>query len=182
MRLINSILLVIIGALALPLSASAEEVEIYLINKLDGNLNHYCIDMQGFQDNARPEDNLQTHTCYSYQGQLAVDQIIPTEVLENGKIQLVNFDVCAQINGTAGGSTIGLAECSDDETQNIRLLENGNLVPDAAPSMCITAGVSSWAGGRNGDSPHQIRTLNLQPCSQEAFVYQRWGTRTQMTN
>lgn len=181
MRLLNSIVLAGASCLFIPSLASATDVELFLLNKLDGNLNHYCVDMLGFQDRADVTGNLQTHTCYSYQGQLAVDQKMPLEELENGKIHLYNFEVCAQINGTTGGSTVGLAECFDDEMQNIQLMENGNLVPAAAPSMCVTAGVSSWAGGRNGDSPHQIRTLNLQPCSDEALVYQRWGTRTEVT-
>jgi hypothetical protein len=181
MRLFKLSLLVLASSILLPVTASAADVELYLLNKLDGNLNHYCVDMLGFQDRADITGNLQTHTCYSYQGQLAVDQKMPIEELEGGKIHLYNFEVCAQINGTTGGSTIGLAECSDDEMQNIQLMENGNLVPAAAPSMCFTAGVSSWAGGRNGDSPHQIRTLNLQPCSDEALVYQRWGARTKVT-
>lgn len=182
MNLFKSLLLALAGSLFLPSIASAADVELFLLNKLDGNLNHYCIDMLGFQDRADVTGNLQTHTCYSYQGQLAVDQMMPSETLEDGKIHLYNFEVCAQVNGLTGGSTVGLGECSDDnEMQNIQLMENGNLVPAAAPSMCVTAGVSSWAGGRNGDSPHQIRTLNLQPCSGEALVYQRWGTRTEVT-
>lgn len=181
MRRIKQLTLLITGIVFIPLTASAADVELFLLNKLDGNLNHYCVDMLGFQDRADVTGNLQTHTCYSYQGQLAVDQQVPSEELANGKVHFYNFEVCAQINGTTGGSTVGLAECSDDEMQNIQLTENGHLVPAAAPSMCVTAGVSSWAGGRNGDSPHQIRTLNLQPCSDEALVYQRWGTRTAVT-
>lgn len=175
------LVLVFAGFSFLSPGATAQDVELYLVNKLDGNLNHYCVDMLGFQDNANPEGNLQTHTCYSYQGQLAVDQKIPSEELAGGKIHLYSFEVCAQINGTSGGSTIGLAECSDNEMQVINLTENGQLIPEAAPTMCFTAGTSSWRGGRDGNSPHQIRTLNLQPCSDEALVYQRWGARTGVT-
>jgi|TARA_B110000483_G_scaffold216665_1_gene268425 hypothetical protein len=182
MHIFDKLILVLASSILFSSMASAEDVEIYLVNKLDGNLNHYCVDMLGFQDNADVTGNLQTHTCYSYQGQLAVDQKMPLEELENGKIHLYNFEVCASINGTNGGSTIGLAECSDDEMQEFTLTDTGNIVPTAAPSMCFTSGIASWAGGRNGDSPHQIRTLNLQPCSDEAMVYQRWGTRVKMTD
>ncbi|MBT5330490.1 MAG: RICIN domain-containing protein [Porticoccaceae bacterium] len=182
MHRIYQLILAVAGFSFLSLATVAEDVEIYLINKLDGNLNHYCLDMLGFQDNANPEGNLQTHTCYSYQGQLAVDQKMPVEEVAMGKINLYSFDRCARINGTNGGSTIGLAECSDDdEMQKIMLTENGQLIPEAAPTMCFTSGTSSWRGGRDGNSPHQIRTLNLQPCSDEALVYQRWGTRTGVT-
>lgn len=182
MRRIHQLLLVLASSFLFSSLASAQDVEIYLVNKLDGNLNHYCLDMRGFQDRADVTADIQTHTCYSYQGQLAVDQKMPLSEIENGRIHLESFEVCASINGTSGGSTIGLAECSDDEMQKINLTENGQLIPEAAPTMCFTAGTSSWRGGQDGNSPHQIRTLNLQPCSDEALVYQRWGTRESMTN
>jgi hypothetical protein len=182
MRSIYGLLLILTTSLLMPSLASAAKVEIYLLDKLDGNLNHYCIDMQGFQERADVNGNLQTHTCYSYQGQLAVDQTMDTMNIDKGMLKVDAFNVCATLHGTVAGSTIGVTECTGANEQKFELSANGEIRPTAAPTMCLTSGPSSWAGGRNGDSPHQIRTLNLQPCSDEAMVYQRWGTREEMTD
>ncbi len=182
MRIINKLILVLASSFLFPSMANAANVEVYLLDKLDGNLNHYCIDMLGFQDRADVTGNLQTHTCYSYQGQLAVDQTMETAHINQGMFKVLEFDVCMGINGTTAGSTMAVHECSDAEEQNFAMSDNGQIRPETAPSMCLTAGPSSWAGGRNGDSPHQIRTLSLQPCSEEALAYQRWGTRIEMTD
>lgn len=173
-------ILIVLSAMFFPLLASAAKVEVYLQDKLDGNLNHYCIDMMGFQERADITANLQTHTCYSYQGQLAVDQTMDTADIEKGMFKVQSFDVCMTLNDTVGGATVSVAKCEDNPTQQFELAENGQIIPASAPTMCLTAGPSSWAGGRNGDSPHQIRTLNLQPCSDEALAYQRWATRETM--
>lgn len=130
-----------------PSIASAANVEVYLLDKLDGNLNHYCIDMTGFQERADVNANLQTHTCYSYQEELAMDQTMDTSDIENGAFKVLGFDVCMTIHGTRGGSTIGVSECDGKGEQHFELTENRQIIPASAPSMCLTAGVSSWAGG-----------------------------------
>lgn len=174
----------IIASLFLSLSAIADDVEIYLLDKLDGNLNHYCIDMRGFQERADINENLQTHTCYSYQGELAVDQVVNTDDIANGTFKFKAYDVCMTLNGVDAGATIGLKECSDEnELQNFELTANGHIMPtvETRNPMCLTSGPSSWLGGRDGTSPHQVRTLNIQPCTDEAAKYQAWGTRSEMT-
>ena len=47
--------------------------EIFLLNNLDENRG-YCLDIKGYKTNADPTRGLQAHTCYSYQGSIAVDQ------------------------------------------------------------------------------------------------------------
>lgn len=182
MRIFNKLILVLTSSFLFSSMASAENVEVYLLDKLDGNLNHYCFDMQGFQQNADLDGFLQTHTCYSYQGQLAVDQTMSTVDIGNGMFHVMEFGVCATLAGTVAGSRIVWAECDGRAEQELNMSDNGQVVPAAAPSMCMTAGPTSWAGGRNGDSPHQIRTMLLQPCSDEALAYQRWGTRIEQTD
>ena len=52
---------------------SNEVVEIYLIETLD-EPRGFCLDIKGYKSNANIDNGLQAHTCYSYQGEIAVDQ------------------------------------------------------------------------------------------------------------
>jgi len=48
-------------------------VEVVLAARLD-EPRGYCLDVVGHQNKATPTRGLQTHSCYSYQGRLGVDQ------------------------------------------------------------------------------------------------------------
>ena len=48
-------------------------VEIKLLDNLDDKRG-FCIDIRGHKSKAKIERGLQTHTCYSYQGDIAVEQ------------------------------------------------------------------------------------------------------------
>ena len=48
-------------------------VEIKLLNNLDDKRG-FCIDIKGHKFKAKIKRGLQAHTCYSYQGEIAVDQ------------------------------------------------------------------------------------------------------------
>ena len=52
---------------------AATLVEVMLVDKLD-EPRGFCLDIVGSQRKATPERGLQAHTCYSYQGKIAVDQ------------------------------------------------------------------------------------------------------------
>ena len=52
---------------------SNEYYEIYLLEQLNENRG-YCIYIKGSKLNADPDNGLQAHTCYSYQGEVSVDQ------------------------------------------------------------------------------------------------------------
>ena len=45
--------------------ASADIVEVYLLDRLDGDLNEYCIDVNGPPQRLELDVPIQTHTCYS---------------------------------------------------------------------------------------------------------------------
>ena len=45
---------------------SADIVEVYLQDRLDGDLNDYCIDVNGPPQRLELDVPIQTHTCYSY--------------------------------------------------------------------------------------------------------------------
>ena len=48
-------------------------VEIYSLDQMDDQRG-YCIDIKGHKSKAKIVSGLQAHTCYSYQGSIAVDQ------------------------------------------------------------------------------------------------------------
>ena len=59
--------------LGLSSQASAELVEIYSLDQMDDQRS-FCIDIRGHKSKAKVNLGLQAHTCYSYQGSIAVDQ------------------------------------------------------------------------------------------------------------
>lgn len=159
--------------------AFAEPVEVYLLDRIDGILNHYCLDTNGPPHAMQLDTPLQAHTCYSYQGNLTDDQAMDTEDIGRGKIRIVAVDLCAQLDGTEPGATITLTDCADTPEQQFELRANGQFAPVAYPELCLTAGPTSWRGGPV-DNPNDnlARTLHLQRCGNEAQRYQRWGMRT----
>ena len=48
-------------------------VEIKLVDNLDDKRG-FCIDIKGYKSRAKIERGLQAHTCYSHQGEIAIDQ------------------------------------------------------------------------------------------------------------
>lgn len=181
---------IILAAAALTVSlfsinASAEIVEVYLLDRLDGDLNDYCIDVNGPPHRLELEAPIQTHTCYSYREDPpppTVDQAMDTDDIAAGKIHLVKVGLCGQVSGDVPGSTISLTECADIDEQRFELKDNGEFVSVLNPGLCLTAGPVSWLGGPPGGPPsrHQVRTLSLQPCGAEAEAYQRWSTRPEL--
>ena len=155
----------------------AQSVEVTLIDKLDGNLSSYCFDIVGGGNNIDPNKGLQAHTCYSYRGELGADQAFDPAGIENGVFKLVDFDVCMTLLNTTADTKVSLETCNGSDQQKLTLGENGHISPLNAPSMCLTAGKNS-VFGRNGTSPHQIKTLTLQSCEPELDAYQQWRTRT----
>lgn len=188
--------LVTIAALAVSLfsvSISAEIAEVYLLDRLDGDLNDFCIDVNGPPHRLELDVPIQTHTCYSYKNDPpppTVDQGMDIDDLAAGKLHLSELSLCGQVDSDVPGATISLTECTDIEEQSFIFRDNGQIVWNSSaysplnPELCLTAGPISWLGGPPGGPPsrHQVRTLHLQPCGDEAAAYQRWGTRTEMSH
>ncbi len=158
-------------------AACAQNVEVTLIDRLDGNLSSYCIDIVGGGENIDPKNGLQAHTCYSYKGELGADQAFDPAGIEKGVFRIVAFDVCMTLPNAIPDARITLESCTGSDQQQFRLSENGNILPINAPSMCLTAGQDT-SFGRNGKSPHQIKVLSLQTCSAELDSHQQWRLRT----
>ena len=68
-------------------SQHANIVEIYLIDSLD-EPRGFCLDIKGYKESADIKKGLQAHTCYSYQGSIAVDQGFSVEHINIGEFYL----------------------------------------------------------------------------------------------
>lgn len=165
-------------ALSSFLSVNAEQVEIALLDQLDGILNNYCLDIAGGNTDVDPSNGLQAHTCYSYQGDLGTDQIFETTNLSSGTLYMPVYDVCAQIASATEGATVGLTTCdATDALQMFTFAADGTIRPSSDTTLCFTAS-SETRFGRAGD--HQIADLALASCSDDMASYQQWGYRTTM--
>lgn len=174
-RSLNLFLLILF---LLPSWAMAENVEVVLIDKLDGNLSGYCLDIVGGGQNINPDNGLQAHTCYSYRGELGSDQAIDSTGITKGVFRLPAFDVCATLPSLDSGTTVSLEECNNSDQQKFNFSDNGNISPSKDSNMCLTVGKESKFG-RNGTSPHQIKSLSLEPCEPELAAYQQWRFRSE---
>lgn len=157
--------------------ALAEKVEITLVDQLNGILNGYCIDVAGGNRNIDISKGLQTHTCYSYRGELGEDQVFETSNFSDNQLYMPNYDVCATLSSLEAGAKVGLASCDSSELQNISFTKAGKFTPVAASNLCLTVGEETRFG-RGGTSQHQIKTLTLETCSDANSAYQTWRTRT----
>ncbi len=176
MRLIQNFSSLLVGTIFLPFFAFAANVEVTLIDELDGDLNSYCLDIVGGKLNANPEGGLQAHTCYSYQGELGVDQAMDSDLISQGIFKVVGFDVCMTQTGYVDGSKLALSSCTDARTQRFRLNGDGTITPSGSPGQCLTAGEETLLGN-NGQSRHQIKSLTIESCGAVDKAYQQWRTR-----
>ena len=69
----------------------------------------FCIDMTGYKTNADVNKALQTHSCYSYQGSVSVDQGFDVSKISNGEFSLPFFNVCMEVENTESSSGLILA-------------------------------------------------------------------------
>lgn len=167
----------IAGSLLLLTGLHAETpMEITLVDKLD-EPRGFCLDTLGFQAEARPEDGLQTHSCYSYRGELGVDQAFDADGIAESVFRLIEFDVCMTASGLATGSEFGLEPCDGRETQQFEHRANGKIMSLAAPGNCVTAGEGPSRHGGGGDPVHLIRDLTLEVCDGSRDSRQQWRLR-----
>ncbi len=121
---------------------------------------------------------MQSHTCYSYRGDLGSDQAFDPEGIARGEFKIIAFDVCATMEGTDAGAGVTLTACDQSELQQFDFALSGKISPKSAPGMRLTAGMETTFG-MGGTSPHQIKNLTLESCVDDRAAYQEWYTRTQ---
>jgi hypothetical protein len=83
-----------------PTIGLGESVEIYIRDQLD-EPRGYCLDIKGYKLKAKINNGLQAHTCYSYQGEIAVDQAFDSLKLTKNQFFLPIFDVCMESGSIA---------------------------------------------------------------------------------
>lgn len=168
--------LVFASALATAQAASAENVEIYLVDMLDNIQDGYCIDIaKGKGEAANPEDGLQAHTCYGTLGEVLVDQAFDPDQFADGVLYMPEFDVCLQAPSTEADASLELASCDRSATQSWVFDGEGTITPAAAPDMCITVSGETRTGRSD---ENQMIAMVLQECDSEQAAYQTWSNRT----
>ena len=173
MRKLSILIYLILLAPSMVLS---EAVEIYTLDKLD-QFRGYCLDIKGHKLKAKTNKGLQAHTCYSYQGEIAVDQGFDSLKLPQNQFFLPAFDVCMEAASVSASATIKLNTCNFGTLQKFEWDTKGRIHPMSDIKSCLTvAQGQSRKGG--GESPfHLIRNLSLEPCRDALNPYQIWGIR-----
>ena len=149
-------------------------VEIKLINNLDDKRG-FCIDIKGHKSRAKIERGLQAHTCYSYQGEIAIDQGLDADRLKLKELFFPNFDVCVHPSSYNNPLSLTLIKCENtqefilDEDNTIRLKYNTNL--------CLTVAKEESRKGGGGSPVHLMRNLSMQICNNKHSIYQTWVIR-----
>ena len=152
--------------------------EIFLLNNLDENRG-YCLDIKGYKTNVDPTRGLQAHTCYSYQGSIAVDQGFDIDRMNSGQFYLPGFEVCIELSTQNDKYEIKLSACDlSNDAQNLKLTDKGEITFANDPSLCLTASDKESREGGGGEPVHLIRDLSITSCDDQKKAYQRWGLRS----
>jgi hypothetical protein len=176
MRLFG-ILLLAVWCVTGAASASEGTEEIVLVDKLD-EPRGFCLDILGFKQRADPSRGLQAHSCYSYQGEIAVDQAFQRDRLSGGRLRMPAFDVCATLTDRRPGARLGLEKCDGRSEQQFEFTKAGTITVRSAPELCVTAGSGASRPGGGGNPVHLIRTLSIEHCDPARARYQQWRVRT----
>ena len=154
-----------------------ETAEVYLLNNLN-DTRGFCIDMTGYKTNADVNKALQTHSCYSYQGSVSVDQGFDVSKISNGEFNLPFFNVCMEAESAESSSGLILRGCDKSPKQQFVFEDDGKIKPVNDLSLCLTASANyDWYGG--GYKPiYIVRDLFMSACSPAFSERQSWGFRS----
>ena len=170
------ITLIFISLLSSPSWSESEDhlVELKLLNNLDDQRG-FCIDIKGHKFKAKISRGIQAHSCYSYQGKIAVDQGLDANRLKQKQLFFPYFDVCVHPTSSSNTLNLNLIKCGNTqefvfgEDNTIRLKNNKNL--------CLTVAEGNSRNGGGGSPLHLIRNLSMQTCNQQKTIYKTWGIR-----
>ena len=168
--------LIFLSLLLLSGPVAAELVEIHLIDLLDEDRG-YCLDIKGFKSKAKIERGLQAHTCYSYQGNIAVDQAFDSFVFGKNRLYLPAFDVCVRAESMRLAGSLKLQECKEEKLQKFWWDDAGRIYLIENPSLCITAAPGEARQGGGGSPRHLMRNISIEKCSDLLKPFQQWGFR-----
>ena len=154
-----------------------DTVEVYLLNQLD-DYRGYCIDIKGYKSKARVNKGLQAHTCYSYQGKIAVDQGFDALKLTKNQFFLPAFDVCMEAVSVAVPANIRLSNCRNGKFQEFEWDDKGRIHLISNLKLCLTVAQGQSKKGGGGSPVHLMRNLSLELCSDTLNHFQIWDVRT----
>lgn len=153
-----------------------DTVEVYLLNQLDDHRG-YCIDIKGYKSKARVNKGLQAHTCYSYQGEIAVDQGFDESKLTKNQFFLPGFDVCMEAASVSASENIQLSNCRNGKLQKFKWNKTGRIHLISNLKLCLTVAQGQSRKGGGGSPVHLMRNLSLEICSDTLKIFQIWGVR-----
>ena len=150
-------------------------IEIYLLDTLNDS-RAYCIDMMGYKNDADVNKSLQAHSCYSYQGEISVDQGFDENKIINEMFYVTHFKMCMEAEKIEESSVLGLKNCDKNDRQKFILENNGRIHPKTNINLCLTVSKNFREGG-GGNPVHLIRNLTLENCDDKISSRQKWGIR-----
>ena len=156
-----------------------ETVEVYLLNNLNDSRG-YCIDMMGYKTDSDINKSLQAHSCYSYQGEISVDQGFDKVKIDNEEFYIRHFNVCMEADEIKKSSTLRLNSCDKNINQKFILQSDGKIQPKSDLNLCLTVSENFREGG-GGNPLHLIRALRLENCNNTLSSRQKWGIRNSRT-
>ena len=177
MKPINTLLTILFISLLSSPSWSESEVhivELKLLNNLD-DIRGFCIDIKGHKFRAKISRGIQAHTCYSYQGEIAVDQGLDANKLKQKQLFFPYFDVC--VHPTSSKNTLNLNLLKCDNTEEFIFSEDNTIRLKNNTNLCLTVAEGNSRKGGGGSPIHLIRNLSMKTCNQQNSVYKTWGIR-----
>ena len=153
-----------------------KNVEIYLLNQLD-EPRGYCIDIRGHKLKAKINKALQAHTCYSYQGEISVDQGFDSTKLTKNQFFMPSFNVCMIASSVIPSSNLQLGECDYSKLQKFEWSNKGKIHPISNKKLCLTVNQGQSKKGGGGSPVHLMRNLSLELCTNSLRPFQIWGMR-----
>ena len=153
----------------------SEIIEIYLLEPLNDSRG-YCIDIMGSKSNADINKGLQSHTCYSYQGEISVDQGFDNSRINDNEFYIPFFEVCMEAEKINNLSSLLLNKCDKNPNQQFIFQVDGKIQPLSNLDLCLTVSENFREGG-GGNPVHLIRDLSLQICEDKFSSQQKWGIR-----
>ena len=140
-----------------------QTVEVNLLNTLNDSRG-YCIDMKGYKTNADSNKSLQAHSCYSYQGEISVDQGFDIAKIKDEEFYIRHFKVCMEAEKIEESSALNLNTCDKSNKQKFILQSDGKIQSKSNLNLCLTVSENFSEGG-GGNPVHLIRTLSLENCN-----------------
>ena len=147
--------------------------EVQLVSKLDDQRG-YCIDIRGHKERAKVQRGLQAHTCYSYQGQIGVDQAFDASLAATGIFLLPAFDVCMEAENSYQGSRLILTGCAEHNLQKFDLNSANEIRLVVNSELCLAVDDGNSKKGGGGTPIHLMRRLTLEYCATTKDKYKHW--------